>query len=430
MDDTPPLAALGLGEDATPEATRAAAERLRAHIEARASASSDATFVRARQAELNGLDALMRLAQGSSAVASAAPSWLILWSVAASLASLGLAVALWLGLPGEVPVAAPALARVIVSADPPSAEVTLLAQADEQIVARGSGSGAILEAPAGSYILHVASPDCPDIWTRTLSLEPGSESEFAARICTGAGVLVVRSNVAGDRLQINGIDVGSTGATFHALAVGRHQVTINKPGYVPWTADVKILPDESLTLNAELEPEGGERSSGQAAQQRPQPPAQPAEQAPSSAAAPSARAPASAGRRASEAPSAGPSETKPGRRTVGNAAGGNRKQPPLPRKDVGGSKSWHDAVRQRLISEYDRNQSRTLDTPEELSSIPCQVWQSIEASYETGGLGVSMTRLYGFDGSDAPTNTLGVTYPMRGYAYDAMTQCGLKRGGD
>ena len=92
----------------------------------------------------------------------------------------------------------------------------------------------------------------------------------------------------------------------------------------------------------------------------------------------------------------------------------------------GGSKSWHDAVRHQLVRDYDRNRSGSLDLRDEIESIPCPVLQSLEASYETGGLAVAMTHLYGFDGSDAPVNTLGVTPGMRGYAYDRMKGCGLK----
>ena len=51
---------------------------------------------------------------------------------------------------------------------------------------------------------------------------------------------------------------------------------------------------------------------------------------------------------------------------------------------------------------------------------------SIETSYETGGLRIDMARLYGFDGSKAPANTLGVSAPMRSYAYARLEECGLK----
>ena len=54
------------------------------------------------------------------------------------------------------------------------------------------------------------------------------------------------------------------------------------------------------------------------------------------------------------------------------------------------------------------------------------VWLDIETQYETGGLSVDMTHMYGFDGTDAPANTLGVTYGLRGEAYQRMKDCGLK----
>jgi len=108
---------------------------------------------------------------------------------------------------------------------------------------------------------------------------------------------------------------------------------------------------------------------------------------------------------------------------VKDSAGGG---PLPPRTGKGGSKSWHDAIVYELVSQYDRNASGSLDTSEEIQSIPYQTWREVEVSYETGGLSVEMTHLYGFDGSEAPANTLGITTPMRGYAYDRMKSCGLK----
>ncbi len=424
MNDAPPLAARGLGEDATPEATREAAARLRQHIEARAAASSDPAFVRARNAELAGLDALLRLGHAGplvGAAGSAVTPWLIAWAVGATLACLGLVAILVLrdaSTPPPAAVEAPAVARVRVDAEPTSAEVVLLAGDAARVVARGEGADNAFEVPPGEYTLRVSDADCPDEWNRAVVLEPGSTSEYAPRICVGTGEVVVRSNVAGDRLQIDGVDVGSTGATAHALGVGRHQVTITKAGFGAWTGEVRIGPGDALTLNAELAPEPGAapdaadaaaRNQAQPVPQRTQPPAP--TPAPDDFAAVGVEDGAAVDEEAS---------SERGARRGGGAE---------PTRTRGGSKSWHDAVRQRLVSEYDRNQSRTLDTSEEIRSIPCQVWRSIEASYEAGGLGVTMTRLYGFDGSEAPANTLGVTHEMRGYAYDRMTGCGLKKGG-
>ena len=103
-------------------------------------------------------------------------------------------------------------------------------------------------------------------------------------------------------------------------------------------------------------------------------------------------------------------------------------QPPLPQpaRGLGGSKTWHDAIKHELTTTYDQNGSGSLDTREEVLSIPCSVWLDIERQYETGRLSVDMTHMYGFDGSDAPSNTLGITYGLRGEAYQRMKDCGLK----
>jgi hypothetical protein len=114
---------------------------------------------------------------------------------------------------------------------------------------------------------------------------------------------------------------------------------------------------------------------------------------------------------------ASPDESPPLRTRPGTGKGGAGK---------GGSKSWHDAIRHQLVSDYDSNGSGSLDTQREIQSIPCPVLLSVESSYATGGLAVEMVHLYGFDGSDAPANTLGVTPAMRSYAYDRMKACGLR----
>ncbi len=92
----------------------------------------------------------------------------------------------------------------------------------------------------------------------------------------------------------------------------------------------------------------------------------------------------------------------------------------------GGSRVWNDSVRRALLASYDHDHSGDLNTRQEIYAIPCAEWRSIESSYEQGELGVSMTRLYGFDGSDAPANTLGITQAMRPTAYERMRDCGLQ----
>jgi hypothetical protein len=273
---------------------------------------------------------------------------------------------------------------------------------DERLIVTAPADGRPQLLDGGDYTLRVSHPDCPDAWSLDATFTPGERVDYAPRICRGHGEIIVRSNVVGDRVQIDGLDLGTTGDLGHPVAVGAHQVQVSKQGYRPWTAQVKIVPDQTLTLHAELEPDP-EAKSGQSAAA-----AQPA-----------------AGQAAAPPPVADAAGEEAGRIYRG-PTDGPMLAPEIAGMGKGGSKSWHDAVKDRLIADYDADRSGSLDTPDEVNAIPCNVWQSIETSYETGGLRIDMARLYGFDGSKAPANTLGVSAPMRSYAYARMEQCGLK----
>lgn len=66
------------------------------------------------------------------------------------------------------------------------------------------------------------------------------------------GFLVVRSNVYGDRVAIDGEDVGPTGPRAHAVGPGTHRVAVSKDGYLRWVASVDVAPGETRTLRARL----------------------------------------------------------------------------------------------------------------------------------------------------------------------------------
>ncbi len=404
---------LGIAREASPDQLERMYWRLRAHIESRAARSRDAGFIAARQAELEQLDISVARALGTAVKRPlrrlhAEGTRDRRFSMLALACGVGLAAAalttfLWLGSdsksdPPMSDASQPAeLATVSARARPAGASLEILDNDDAQVVGRGAADGSPLAIAAGDYRLRVSRADCPDEWVQHVALEAGEAREFAPRICQGSGNLVVRSNVVDDRLQIDGLDVGSTGATPHPVSVGDHEVRIEKRGFVPWLGQLRIRADEEITLQAELE-----RS---AASSTVTPPARVQHEATASAQPPAERAPSAA------------SSDRTGvrsRATSANALGSN-----------GGSRSWHDSVRDRLLSQYDHNRSQSLDSPEEINAIPCAEWRSIESSYETGGLSVPMTRLYGFDGSTAPANTLGITHDMRSHAYDRMKHCGL-----
>jgi hypothetical protein len=399
---------LGVSDDAPAAAVEAAYWRLRAHIEARASDSTSAEFIDARRAELDVLEAALGHepgATGDPRTTRVAPRWIVGLAVCATLLSIVLGALLyrqWASDRSTETEATPSL--VTAHARPLGAVLQILSLPDEQLVMEGPADGTPIRVVPGQYRLNVSRPDCPDEWTREIALDAGDRRDFAPRICLGRGGLVVRSNVTGDRVQIDGLDVGTTSEAAHPLTVGDHQVTVQKSGHQLWSGRVRIQPNETLTLLAELEPEAG--SAPQVA-----------------AAAPAAMQAAPPGQPPG-GPTSGPEPD--GRMETSGPIPDNASMDGAIRTGPGGSKSWHDAIRDKLVYSYDRNGSHSLDTPDEINAIPCEEWKSIESAYETGGLSVNMTRLYGFDGSKAPANTLGVTEAMRPYAYERMRSCGLK----
>jgi len=403
---------LGLADSASLADVHERYLRLKQHVEERARASDDEEFVAAREAEIALLDSI---AGGAAAPSGRGPLWLWLWAIGASaaVAVLGLT-----SMPAEAPdpaadAAPPRPASISVQAEPAGALLEVFGAGDERLIATAPADGRPHSVDAGDYALRVSHPDCPDTWSRDATLTPGDRIEYAPRICRGQGEIIVRSNLQGDRVQIDGLDVGTSGELGHPVAVGAHEVQVTKQGYLPWTAQVKIAPDQALTLRAELEPDPEAKSGPSATAQAPAggslPQASPQPSQHAQAPPPVADAAGEEGGRVYRGPSDGP-----------------MLDPDIASMGRGGSKSWHDAIKDKLIGDYDADRSGSLDTPDEVNAIPCKVWKSIEASYETGGLRVDMARLYGFDGSKAPANTLGISEPMRGYAYARMEQCGLK----
>jgi len=100
----------------------------------------------------------------------------------------------------------------------------------------------LLELRADGFVpLQITATVAADQWTDlALELEPA------------LGSLVVRSNVSGDRLSIDGKVIGSTGKTVHSLTPGEHQITVEKPGYQAWTQTVTVAAARTTTLRATL----------------------------------------------------------------------------------------------------------------------------------------------------------------------------------
>ncbi len=307
----------------------------------------------------------------------------------------------------------PSEGELILDGRLPGAMLRVLDTDREELLLRVPAQGARIALAEGRYALEVSREDCPDSWTRSVYFEAGQTQRFEPTLCLGEGELVVRSNVSRDRLKIDGLDVGPTGEKAHLLGVGDHQVRVEKAGFESFDGKVRILPDDLLELRVELVAgdEGGPVG-------RPMPVAK---------VAPTSAPPASngpdgldlAGLREDIAAHTGP---------MGLA------RPDLRLDDIsnqittgGGSTAWHDLVSADMLARYDLDGSGRIDRLEESETIPCSVWGEIERNFDGGGLGLTMTRYYGFDGSEWHPGALGVARAHRSAVFERMKECGLRR---
>ncbi|MHA7837494.1 MAG: PEGA domain-containing protein [bacterium] len=304
-------------------------------------------------------------------------------------------------------------ARLIVDSRPKGAELRIRRSDDDELLLKIAADGARLEIDPGRYELEVAREDCPDSWRRSVALAPGRTRRFEPSICQGEGRLVVRSNVVDDRLRIDGFDYGSTRPEAHVLAVGDHTIRVDKRGHAPFEGEVRLAPGETLEVHAELVPLDAAR----ARKGRPLP----FEHTPPTP--PPAASPKTAGDR--EAPRVSPLDLDldlppvgiPDRLLSLEDGRGNR-----PR---GGSTTWHDAVSRQMVARFDQDGSGLIDRVEESEAIPCEIWREIERDFDEGGLGLSLSRNYGFDGSEWIDGALGFSREIRSAVHARMQECGL-----
>jgi hypothetical protein len=304
-------------------------------------------------------------------------------------------------------------AQLLLDGRLPGATLRVLDSDREELLHKVAAEGARIELAPGRYALDVSRDDCPDHWTRSVYFEEGATHRFEPAICAGEGELTVRSNVARDRLRIDGLDLGSTRKEPHLLGVGDHEVRVEKAGYVPFVGQVRIRPDEALTLRAELIAQS--ESSTPAGRPIPVEKFSPLS-SPTVTLRPE--------------PFDLPNLRKDFIPEVGDVAATSEElldagslSSALTR---GGSTLWHDRVSRDFIARYDLDRSGQVDRLEESESISCEAWLELERDFDGGGLGLSMARYYGFDGTEWHPNALGFARAHRSAVFEKMKECGLK----
>lgn len=123
-------------------------------------------------------------------------------------------------------------------------------EADTDRRARGRITGEpffIPELPEDPEMLAVAEPHSAMPETRT---DASPEQPEEPRPTTGK--LVLRSNVVGDEVTINGKDYGATRLDLE-LEPGRYEVVISKEGHKPWQQTVALAAGNEKTLVGKLD---------------------------------------------------------------------------------------------------------------------------------------------------------------------------------
>lgn len=282
----------------------------------------------------------------------------------------------------------------------------------DELFVKTVAAGAIVELSPRRYALEVSREDCPDRWTRSVYFEAGSTHRFEPSLCVGQGQVTIRSSVTDDRLIIDGIDVGATGPEPHTLSVGDHEIRIEKPGYVAYESTVRIEPDADLQLRAELEIQGKQRPGSRDGFPLP---------FETSALTTTTQ----------DLMKPEPFDFEELRQTIAPPKSGSPRMRLLQREGLpglpdGGSTAWHDRISAELLTRFDGDGSGLIDQLAESDSISCPLWQEIEQDFERGGLGLSMARYFGFDGTEWHPNALGFAREMRSVAYAKMKECGLQ----
>ncbi len=156
-----------------------------------------------------------------------------------------------------VPVGDPPLA----GGDPPTSAPRPIDPDPPAPAARAPVARAESPAPPGPAEVAASRPRAA-AGARAPAAPPASPPRSTPRPPVGAratpapaavGSLLVESRPAGAAVRIDGIPVGATPVDVPGIAIGRHRVRIELPGYRPWVTDVDVAGPERTRVGASLQ---------------------------------------------------------------------------------------------------------------------------------------------------------------------------------
>nr|VFK34955.1 MAG: Formylglycine-generating enzyme, required for sulfatase activity, contains SUMF1/FGE domain [Candidatus Kentron sp. MB]VFK77064.1 MAG: Formylglycine-generating enzyme, required for sulfatase activity, contains SUMF1/FGE domain [Candidatus Kentron sp. MB] len=137
----------------------------------------------------------------------------------------------------------PEPAKLWVNANPPQAMVTL--------------DGKPIHSPhtlkAGQYTIRVSKPGYQPFEQR-ITLSAAEEKTLQTTLTPKPARLIVRSNISGSTVTIDGKAVGLSGPEAHQLTFGKHTIQVSKPGYEPFEQRITLSAGEEKTLQITLIP--------------------------------------------------------------------------------------------------------------------------------------------------------------------------------
>nr|VFK48603.1 MAG: Formylglycine-generating enzyme, required for sulfatase activity, contains SUMF1/FGE domain [Candidatus Kentron sp. TC] len=113
----------------------------------------------------------------------------------------------------------------------------------------------LLLVGAGAYVYPLLQKEWDHFPWPTLSREekpPHAEQSESPPQATGQ--VIIRSNVPQDRVYIDDQWVGHTGPDPHLLAIGKHIIRVEKPGFEPFETRIELTPNREEIIYVQLIP--------------------------------------------------------------------------------------------------------------------------------------------------------------------------------
>ena len=106
-------------------------------------------------------------------------------------------------------------------------------------------------APAPAPVLDILEP-APVLATPAARVRAIPPPTFTASAVERTGRLVIRSNVEGSAIEIDGVGRRASEHATFTLEEGPHRIRVHKPGYLPFETEVRLSAGERQTLDARL----------------------------------------------------------------------------------------------------------------------------------------------------------------------------------